>query len=332
MASVYGIGNPLMDIIIRADSGSLRRLSAVAGSMNLVGYEQQQNAIASGTVVRQLPGGSCANTIRGIQWLLRVFGSTNAPAYTGGIGRDRQGVAFETLLDTEGVHPLLAKKSTPTGSSAIVVTPDSQRTMFTYLGACRDLNQGDVDQAAIKSCRIFHTTGYMWDTSNQEVAVKSAVASARSSQSTISFDVADSFVVDRYRDSLISWIPGNVDILFANRDELARLTGVESEPAAILDAASSLAPTVVMKVGPRGCLVLCDDGVCEQPAYPAEPTDTTGAGDAFAAGFLFGVLQRLDVVKCAFTANRIAAAICTVDGCNYDALRPEEIRRSLVDL
>ncbi len=334
---LYGFGNPLMDIIVRVPHEAIARLGVAAGSMNLVDYERQQEALNAGVVVRQLPGGSCANTVRGVRWLrwLReqryshAAGTLLTAAYTGAVGRDRDGQGFEALLETEGVIPLLARKRTPTGSSVILVTPDSQRTMFTYLGACRELEEADLDRVRIREASILHTTGYMWDTENQERAARSAVTTARAARTLVSFDVADPFVVKRYRESLLQWIPGNVDVLFANQEELQELTGRHGDEQATLRAAADLAPTVAMKTGARGCAVMHRGTVYRCAAHPAERVDTTGAGDAFAAGYLFGLLYGLEAAACAAAANIVAGGIVSVDGCNYDALPVERMRPAI---
>ncbi len=331
MPVLYGIGNPLMDIIVRAETAVLDSLGAVPGSMNLVDYDKQQAALHSGTIVRQLPGGSCANTVRAVRWLLRVAGSSAPAGYTGGVGYDRAGDAFEALLDAEGVQPLLARKNTPTGSSVIVVTPDSQRTMFTYLGACRDLESDDVAADQVGDAGILHVTGYMWDTPNQEEAARIAVERARRSHTLISFDTADRFVVERYHKSLSEWMPDRVDVLFANEQELRALTGEPAGGEKTLRAASRFAPNVVMKTGRHGCIVLDRDRVFESPACPVQPLDTTGAGDAFAGGYLFGLIQKQSAGTCARVANRLAGGIVTVDGCNYDALDPGEIATAFAE-
>ncbi len=320
-----------MDIIVRADTAALDNLGVVPGSMNLVDYDKQQAALDSGATIRRLAGGSCANTVRGARWLARVAGSSAPAGYTGGVGHDRAGDAFETLLDTEGVQPLLARKNTPTGSSVIVVTPDSQRTMFTYLGACRDLEPDDIVADAIRDARILHVTGYMWDTSNQEQAARIAVERARQSRTLISFDIADRFVVDRYHQSLAEWMPGRIDVLFGNEQELCALTGEPAGGHETLRAASRFARNVVMKTGPRGCVVLDGDRLFESPAHPAQTLDTTGAGDAFAGGYLFGIIQEQSADRCARMANRLAGGIVTVDGCNYDALDPGEIATAFAE-
>lgn len=326
---LYGIGNPLMDIIVRASEDAPARLGVVPGSMNLVDYDRQQAATATGTIVRQLPGGSCANTVRGAGWLLRATGSTLPVAYSGAVGTDRQGDAFAALLDTEGIDPILARKRTPTGSSVIVVTPDSQRTMFTYLGACREFGPDDLSLERIRSSRILHLAGYMWDTPNQEKAARKAAEVARGANTLVSFDVADSFVVDRYRDSILEWVPRNVQLLFANGDELRALTGASGDDEGVLAAAEHLAPTVVMKVGANGCHVRHRGTTLSVPAHPAERFDTTGAGDAFAGGYLYGLMQKLPPGECARIANILAAGIVSVDGCNYDALDDAAIRASI---
>ncbi|MFP4113337.1 MAG: adenosine kinase [Spirochaetota bacterium] len=328
---LYGVGNPLMDIIVRATHEAVERLGVVPGSMNLVDYDQQQRALRSGSVVRRLPGGSCANTVRGARWLMRNVGSNAEVTYTGAVGSDSNGDRFETLLDTEGVEPRLARKHTPSGTSVILVTPDSQRTMFTYLGACRELVATDIDMERVRNARVFHTTGYMWDSPGQEDAVRQAVRVARSAHTLVSFDVADPFVVERYHESLVDWIPGNVDLLFANEQELRALTGERGDDVAVLRAAAHLAPTVVMKVGPRGCIVAEKEEIIAADPHPAERADTTGAGDAFASGYLFGVAQRLEARRCAQVANIIAAAIVSVDGCNFDAVDGERVRAALTE-
>ena len=121
------------------------------------------------------------------------------------------------------------------------------------------------------------------------------------------------------------------DVLFANEQELRALTGEPAGGEETLRAASRFAPNVVMKTGPRGCIVLDGDRVFESPAYPAQPLDTTGAGDAFAGGYLFGCIQKQSVDICARVANRLAAGIVTVDGCNYDALDPGEIATTFAE-
>lgn len=326
MPSVYGIGNPLLDIIMSATFDDLEEIGATLGSMNLVDSEAQRKVIEKCRLRSMRAGGSCANTIRGVGWLGKGGAFFEAPCYTGAVGEDEASAKFEELLVSEGVEPLLAKKGLPTGTSAIAVTPDSERTMFTNLSACRALELSDIHLEAIEGSAILHTTGYMWDTENQRQATEASVEAARRRGALISFDIADPFVVERYRESLVEWIPGNVDLLFANEEELRRLTGEQGSREAVVRGAERFAPRVVMKVGADGCFVAEDGAIRHVAGEPSEVIDTTGAGDAFAGGFLFGLLKGLPLEAAARIANRLAAAIVGVEGCTYSEIDAEWVR------
>ena len=321
MSSIYGMGNPLMDIILRGTQQDLEALGVEPGSMNLVSYREQLNVIERCRGVSWLPGGSCANTARAAAWIAAQRGDAEFSIhYVGAVGEDRFGDEFARDLDSAGVGVALARKQSATGSSAIVVTPDFERTMFTYLGACRELDQADLNLEAIAGSTIFHVTGYMWDAPNQESAAGVAAQAARRAGAVVSFDVADPFVAERYGARLRAWLPRNCDILFANRAELQSLTGVKQPDAAVLEAAAALAPHVVMKIGADGCLVRSAAGTVSAAGERVEATDSTGAGDSFAGGYLYGIARGWPIERCARLANRIAAAVVGVEGCRYDGL------------
>ncbi|HUX13475.1 MAG TPA: adenosine kinase [Spirochaetia bacterium] len=325
MVSVYGLGNPLMDIILRADHSTITQLDAVPGTMNLVDFDHQQRVISLGKDPVFSAGGSCANTIRGLAWLTGKERDLGSPAYTGAVGQDENGGRFQRAMEAEGVRTLLARKPVPTGTSAILVTPDFERTMFTYLGACREYAVSDFDEDLLSQAHIFHTTGYMWDTVNQEEAAKRGIVEAQKRGVQVSFDIADPFVARRYRDRLVHWLPGKIDILFANLEELRAMTDVAGEPGEVLDAAGGYAPVVVMKYGKLGCLILSAGGAVRVPGEAVDPRDTTGAGDSFAAGFLYTYLQGRPLAECGRLANRLASRVVTVQGCDYDLLDRSEI-------
>ncbi len=276
---------------------------------------------------RTSPGGSAANTARGIAWLAdgegralhdSVLGRPSrhdagplAPVFNGAIGRDARGDQFATQIAGAGVHPVLVRKDTPTGTSVILVTPDGERTMNTYLGACRDFQVEDLDLQRLAASRMLYLTGYMWDTENQRLAAEHAARFAREQAGAISvaFDLADPFAVRRYAGEFRTWIPRNVDVLFGNRDELALLTGGSCDEDCVSDAAG-LAPVVVMKMGEKGCLVAWDGRYEAVPGMTVKAVDTTGAGDAFAAGFLF-----------AKTGRRVPGRLCEAGECSCGADR-----------
>jgi sugar/nucleoside kinase (ribokinase family) len=167
----------------------------------------------------------------------------------------------------------------------------------------------------------------MWDTPRQERAARTAIDIARSAGAKISFDIADPFVVERYRDALVEFLPGRVDLLFGNAEELGRLTGVDGYPEEIALAARAYAATVALKIGKNGCVIADRDGARRVGAFLVETRDTTGAGDAFAGGFLYGYLAGAQTDRCARLANRLASAIVTVFGCRYDELDIECVIR-----
>jgi sugar/nucleoside kinase (ribokinase family) len=323
-----------MDVIAHVDYAFLKRFHKSPGTMHLVEYSEVEALTAELGSCRTSPGGSAANTARGVAWLSSPAGErlrktllpasagtpVPRPVFNGAIGRDARGDAFASGIVGAGVEGALVRKDTPTGTSVILVTPDGERTMNTFLGACRDFGEDDLDRGRLEASRMLYLTGYLWDTENQRRAADRAAALARSHRPAIpiAFDLADPFAARRYSDQLRAWLPGRVDVLFGNRDELALLTGASCDEDCLSDAAS-LAPLVVMKTGAEGCIV-SGRGLLESvPGVHVTVVDTTGAGDAFAAGFLFGTLQGESPVDCARLANAVAARVVAAEGCTYDS-------------
>ena len=334
MHSLYGVENPLMDVIAHVDYAFLERFGKNPGTMHLVEYAEVAALLSEIRSFRTAPGGSAANTARGVAWLSTAAGqslrnevlgpSVKAPAaveqpvFNGAIGRDDRGNEFASRMEQAGVHPALVRKGTPTGTSVILVTPDGERTMNTFLGACRDFTVGDLELERLADSRMLYLTGYLWDTENQRRAAHAAAEFARAPgrDITIAFDLADPFAVRRFGEKLVAWIPRRVDVLFGNRDELGLLTGSSCDEECV-EKAMKLSPVVVMKMGDKGCMVGWD-GRCEQvPGVKVKVVDTTGAGDAFAAGYLSGRLLGASPLQCAKLANAVAARIVSVEGCSY---------------
>lgn len=323
MRPLTGIGNPLMDIIVPVDYNTFRDFGAEPGSMNLVDSPVTQRILDLPFEKVKTAGGSCANTLRGVAWLADGKYSS-LPYYMGAVGKDKAGDGFLTILAEQGVEPGVALKETPTGVSGILVTPDHERTMFTHLGACREFVLDDVDMDAVRSSSYLHIAGYMWDTENQKNAAKAAVETARDSGVPVTFDLADPFVVYRYGDELKQWLPGNVDLLFANREELSALTGEKGDEK-IIRSARTYSPHTVMKIGAEGCIIQKGTSLVQLPGEKVNPADTTGAGDSFAAGYLYALLEGYDVESAARLANRIASRVVTVEGCNYALLERNDV-------
>ncbi len=324
MYSVFGLGNPLLDFITHADFSLIERLNTQPGTMNLIEFEEMRKVLDMVETYRNIPGGSCSNTIRGIAWL--IAGKQIAPpVYCGAIGSDDIGRRYLDIVKKSGVHTRLASKKTLTGCSVIIVTPDHERTMFTYLGACRDFREEDLDFETLKVSKFLHIAGYMWDTENQKKAVLKAIDFAETNGIKISFDLADPFVVQRYRKDFLSWMPGKVNILFGNREEIRIMIGEDLKDEDLINRTGRLSGLVIMKTGVDGCLVFENGQIHQVPGYKVQTSDTTAAGDCFASGFIFGMLEGVSTEAAARLANKLASQIVTVEGCDFSLLERQEV-------
>lgn len=326
MYSVIGLGNPLLDFLAPVDSAVLDTLTAKKGTMNLVDREGMERVISRLAGYTNIPGGSAANTLRGISWLDRDR-RLEKLLYCGAVGPDSRGRDFTRILEQAGIQLGVAVKSLSTGCSLILVTPDHERTMFTHLGACREYEAADLDLNALSAARIFYTTGYMWDTENQKAAVRRAMEHSRKQGGKICFDLADPFVVQRYHEEFRSWLPSRVDVLFGNREEFKIMFGPELDDRQLLAEGAKVSPVLVMKVGCDGCYVGDDGDVQHVEGFCVDPVDTTAAGDCFSAAFIYATLRGYTPVQAGRLANRLAASIVTVLGCDFSNLDRQLILR-----
>jgi sugar/nucleoside kinase (ribokinase family) len=325
--SVFGLENPLFDRIAAVAETVIAAVGAPKGTMNLVDYSQMRKVLALAGSYRSIPGGSAANTARGVAFLSR--GEPLAPpVYCGAVGSDPEGEEYDRILRSQGVVTRLARKRQPTGCSVILVTPDRERTMFTFLGACREYTSEDLDRELLAVSRYLYLTGYMWDTENQKQAALAAGATALREGVRVAFDLADPSAVRRYREQYLSWIPAHVEVLFGNREEFRLLLGEDLEDGELAEMAGELCPQAVLKIGAEGCLVNFFGKVSKIAGFPVRPVDTTAAGDCFAAGYLYGQLREFSAERSARLANRLASGIVTVEGCDLDSLDPAEVLRA----
>ena len=326
MFSVFGLGNPLLDFIAPVEPPVLEALDAKKGTMNLVDRDGMERVLRKLDGYTNIPGGSTANTLRAISWLDRDE-RLEQLLYCGSVGPDARGKAYNSSLREAGINVQVVTKSLPTGCSVILVTPDHERTMFTYLGACREFGLEDLDLNALSSSQIFYTTGYMWDTENQKQAVKRAMEYSRQRGVAIYFDLADPFVVHRYHEEFRSWLPSRVDVLFGNRDEFQIMFGPKLSDRELLAEAAKVSAVLLMKTGCDGCLVSDHGQVCSIDGFCVDPLDTTAAGDCFSAAYIFASLRGFPPLQAAKLANRLAASIVTVLGCDFLNLDRDSILR-----
>ncbi len=324
MISVFGIGNPLMDYVAYAGFDLLDKLGAKPGTMNLITEVQRKALLNTIRNYKYIPGGSCANTIRGLAWLGKVR-EIQSPLYAGSVGKDAVGEEYISQMSSLGIETQISRKECETGVSIIIVTPDFERTMFTFLGSCREYSKHDLDVTLLHKSQYLHTTGYMWDTDTQKTATQFAIEQARAHGVPVSFDLADPFVVQRYREDFICWIPETVSILFGNREEVSLMLQKDGQDEELIREAGSLAPLTLMKVGAKGCYANQRGKIYKIEGRRVEAVDTIGAGDFFAAGFLFGMVSGKSVRVSCTLANSFAAGIVSVEGCNLSKLDQTEI-------
>lgn len=319
--SVYGIGNPLMDIIVAVQDQDLADLGVQKGAMTLTDGERHKRLIAFAESHKPSysPGGSCPNTI----CTLAAMGVD--ATLSGCVGEDTTGAIYQSRLNDMGVQNSLVRSTkAQTGASVIMVTPDSERSMNTYLGANRQFSPEDVDAEALSRCGFFHFTGYMWDTENQKAAIRGALEVCRQHGVMVSFDVADMMAVQRYKDQFFDLISHSCDIVYANHEEAALLFD-DPDPESCCKKLSKLVKIAVVKNGKRGSFVMEGGKLYKIPALGSiHPVDTTGAGDTYAAGFLYGMVRGLGVEKAGEIASFLAGEIITGWGAQFT---PEKARR-----
>ena len=269
----------------------------------------------------EISGGSCGNTIAGVA----SFGGKGA--YVGKVRNDQLGAVFGHDLRATGVTfgTAQATEGPSTARCLIVVTPDAQRTMNTYLGACTRLGPADIDTALVASAKVTYVEGYLWDPPEAKKAVLKAFDAAHAAGRTVSITLSDSFCVDRYRDEFRALIRDKVDILFANESEIKSLYQVDSFEAA-LAAARAENKICALTRSEKGSVVIKGSETHAVPAAPvARVVDTTGAGDLYAAGFLFGFTHGKPLAECARLGGIAAAEVISHVGA-----RPEKVLKGLI--
>ena len=301
---VLCIGNAIVDIVARVEEDFLHTHDRIKGSMMLVDAETSARIYDAMPPAVERSGGSAGNTAAGIASL------GGRAAYMGKVHADQLGTVFRHDIRAIGVHYETepATEGAPTATSMILVTPDAQRTMSTYLGACGELSLADIDESVVARADVTYIEGYMWDRDNQKEAVLKAMDVAHAHGKLVSISLSDSFCVDRFRDEFVELVEGRVDILFANESEIKSLYQVET----FEEAMERLRPHVKLAAltrSEKGSVVLTQDDMVTVGAHPATVVDTTGAGDLYAAGFLHGYTSGKSLEDCARLGGLAAAEV-----------------------
>jgi sugar/nucleoside kinase (ribokinase family) len=285
---VLGIGNAIFDVLVQTDESFLAAHGMTKGGMALIDEARAASIYSDMGPAIEMSGGSAANTIVG----LAGFGAR--AAYVGKVKDDQIGRLYSHDIRAAGVafETRAASDGPATGCSYILVTPDGERTMNTYLGAAQELMPADIDAAQIAASSIIYLEGYLWDPKSAKDAFVKAATIAHGAGRQVALTLSDSFCVDRYRDEFLDLMrKGTVDLVFANEAELHSLYQTSDFDTALKQLRADTKLGVVTR-SEKGCVVASTDGVIAVPAFPIEKmVDTTGAGDLFAAGFLFGLVR-----------------------------------------
>ncbi|MBN9091308.1 MAG: adenosine kinase [Reyranella sp.] len=318
---VLGIGNAIVDVISHADEAFLQKHTLTKGSMMLIDEARAETLYAAMGSGVEVSGGSCGNTMAGIASL------GGKGAYIGKVKQDQLGAVFSHDLKAIGVafDTPQATSGPSTARCLILVTPDAQRTMNTYLGACTGLGPGDIDTKLVAAAQVTYVEGYLWDEPEAKKAVLKAFDAAHAAGRLVSITLSDSFCVDRYRDEFRALIRDKIDILFGNEAEIKSLYQVDSFEKA-LEATRKEGKIAALTRSEKGSVVIKGSETHAVPAAPiTKLVDTTGAGDLYASGFLYGFTRGKPLAECARLGGVAAAEIISHVG-----PRPETPLRDLI--
>ena len=302
---VVGIGNAIVDAVAEADDALLAEESLHKGSMTLIDAERAKSLRPRMGAAVEVCGGSAANTMVGVA---RLGG---AAGYVGKVRDDHAGAVFRRDIEAAGVaFPTpAAVDGAATAQCLILVTPDAQRTMNTYLGACVELGPADIDPDFIARARLLYMEGYLWDPPAAKEAFRKALGITRQAGGRVCLSLSDSFCVERHRAELRDLVANHVDVLFANEDEAMALYEVQDFGAALAAARADCAVAALTRSA-KGSVVAGDGAVHTIEAAPVDRVvDTTGAGDLYAAGFLLGLARGFDLARCGRLASLTAGEI-----------------------
>jgi len=322
LSDVLGIGNAIVDVLSHTTDDLLERYDLAKGSMTLIDASQAMKLYRELSEPVQCSGGSAANTMVGLAslggeaaYVGKVRDDPLGALFTDGIRR--AGVSFETTPASEGP---------PTGRCLVLVTPDAQRTMLTFLGSSANLGPGDIDARAVEEASIVYLEGYLWDPPPAKQAFLEAARIAHHAGRKVALTLSDGFCVDRHRTEFLDLVARHVDILFANEDEICSLyeSGTFEEAVERLGHRCEVA---ALTRGEKGSVIVSGERRIEVAAEPVDRVvDTTGAGDLYAAGFLYGLTQGRELAECGRLGG-VAAA----DVIRHFGARPSESPVRLAD-
>ena len=298
---ILGIGNAIVDVLCRVDEEFLIKNSLTKSTMKLIDEVEFKNLISSLNIEETISGGSVANSIVGLSQL------GNDVGFIGKVKSDDLGQKYEDGLKKEKVNYLYSKKNEPipTGSCLILITPDSERTMCTFLGTAGKINDTDIDENVVKSAEITLLEGYLWDEGEPKKAFDKAIINSNK----IAMSLSDVFCVERHKTQFLKLVENELDIVFANEQEILSLINSTSFDEAI-SFSKNLKKSIVITRGEKGAISITGNEVFECSAEQnLKITDLTGAGDLFASGYLHGVINKMSIQESLAKGTELSSKI-----------------------
>jgi fructokinase len=302
---ILGIGNAIVDVLAKVDDEFLRKRNLIKGSMKLINKSEFEDLKKSIKIEKVVAGGSVANTMSGIAYL------KGSPSFIGKINSDNFGKLYKKSLEDINVKFSYIEKNEelPTGTSIILITPDSERTMCTYLGISSHLSANDINENNVTEHKLIFLEGYLWDKGISEKMFKYAINIAKKNKVKIAMSLSDIFCVSRHKQDFNNLLTNDLDILIGNENEINELTNKKN----LLDSINQLkifGKLIVITRSDKGSLAIKDNEIINCDSTKVEKIlDLTGAGDLFAAGFLKEYLDQSEIKKCLITGSTLASEI-----------------------
>ena len=298
---ILGIGNAIVDVLCKVDDDFLVKNSLTKSTMKLIDEDEFKTLLSLINIEETVSGGSVANSIVGLSQL------GNDVGFIGKVSDDKLGQKYEEGLKKEKVNYFYKKKkeTIPTGSCLILITPDSERTMCTFLGTAGKINDTDIDESIVKNSEITFLEGYLWDEGEPKKAFDKAIANSNK----VAMSLSDLFCVERHKEHFLELTKNKLDIIFANEQEITSLINASSFEE-IITFSKQIKKNVVITRGDKGALSILNDELIECEAQKnLNIKDLTGAGDLFAAGYLHGIINDLSIKECLIKGTELSSKI-----------------------
>jgi len=299
---VLGIGNAIVDVICKVEENFIKKNNLTKGTMKLIFDEVEfKNILVNLKIEKTVSGGSVANSIVGLSQLKNDVG------FIGKVSDDIFGAKYEEGLRKENVKYFYVKnkESLPTGTCLILITPDSERTMCTFLGIAGKINENDVDDKIIKKSELIFLEGYLWDEGEPKKAFEKAIKNAKK----VAMSLSDLFCVERHKQNFLDLVKTKLDLTFANEGEIMALINTKNFDE-VIAFAKEIKKQIVITRGEKGAISIIGDKITEIKANKnLKIKDLTGAGDLFAAGYLHGLINNLSTERCLEQATKLSSKV-----------------------